>query len=80
MSEKTYRLLPQALELTRLCTYTGENLPILGSISVLVCYNQQKTLPIREGPNLLGRDWLEQLQLDYMDNHYKLHYVDDTRL
>ena len=43
MSEKAYRALPQAPELqpteARLHTYTGENLPVLGSIPVSVSHN-----------------------------------------
>ena len=49
-------------------TYTGERIIIRGSVEVKV-YNQGKTKMLRlqvvegEGPNLLGRDWLETLQV-----------------
>ena len=88
MSERTYRSFPHTPELqltkARLHTYTGEDLPVLGSISVSVCHNQQqKTLSLLvvrgEGPNLLVRDWLEQLQLDWTTIH-KLHCLDDLQV
>ena len=78
ISEKTYSSLHNAPQLqsteARLLTYTGESLPVLGSITVTVHHNnQQKTLPLLivqgEGPSLLGRDWLEHLQLDWAAIH-----------
>ena len=53
-----------------LSTYTGEKIPVLGAVMVPVKYgSQQKKLNalIVEGggPNLLGRDWLEELRLDW---------------
>ena len=78
ISEKTYSSLHNAPQLqsteARLRTYTGESLPVLGSITVTVHHNnQQKTLPLLivqgEGPSLLGRDWLEHLQLDWAAIH-----------
>ena len=58
----------------RLRTYTGEPLSVLGSITVAVHHNhQQRTLPLLVvkggGPSLLGRDWLQQLQLDWKAIH-----------
>ena len=54
----------------RLKTYTGEDIPLLGSIKVKVSHkDQQKELDLRVvrggGPSLLGRDWLYVLHLDW---------------
>ena len=51
-------------------TYTSEKLTVLGECEVTVEYNgQTKLLPIAivsgDGPSLLGRNWLEQLRLDW---------------
>ena len=51
ISQKTYRSLNNASQLqsteARQCTYTGEPLPVQGSITVSVHHNhQQKTLPL----------------------------------
>ena len=51
-------------------TYTKEEVPTLGSCLVTVQYGEQtKELPVivvpGSGPNLCGRDWLAQLQLDW---------------
>ena len=53
----------------RLQTYTGEPIPICGSTQVHVVHNEQVlSLPLvitqGKGPTLLGRNWLEALQLD----------------
>jgi len=55
---------------TQLRTYTGEPLKVVGEAMVDVIYGQQKArLPLvvvaGEGPCLMGRDWLQQLQLDW---------------
>ena len=74
ISERVYKTFSPVPTLqptqAKLCTYTGENIQVLGSITVLVCHNQQrKHLPLLvvsgEGPSLLGRDWLAQLQLNW---------------
>ena len=49
-------------------TYSGEKLPVIGQISVVVKYLEQKCLltllVVRgEGPSLLGRDWLQVLNI-----------------
>ena len=54
----------------RLQTYTGETIPVLGSVIVPVEHNgQTRTLPLivteGSGPSLLGRDWLSALRLDW---------------
>jgi len=58
----------------RLKTYTGEILPVLGSLQVQVQHgNQQAQLPLLvidgKGPSLLGRDWLAQFRLDWHTIH-----------
>lgn len=52
----------------RLKTYTGERLGVLGMAQVKVMNkNTEKTLPVvivdGEGPNLLGRSWLQELAM-----------------
>ena len=59
----------------RLCSYSGEAIPVLGSIDVNINYNgQEAQLPLvvvqGQGPNLLGRNWLEQIQLDWREIHF----------
>ena len=54
----------------RLQTYTGEAIKVCGSTVVEVTHNDQtKSLPLviteGSGPALLGRNWLEALQLDW---------------
>jgi len=52
-------------------TYTGEQIPVKGSILVDVDYGQQhyknlKLLVVQgSGPNLMGRDWLRVVKLDW---------------
>ena len=59
----------------KLCTYTGEEIQVLGSFSPTISYKgQQKVLPLLvvkgDGPALLGRDWLSQLQLDWKEINF----------
>ena len=54
----------------KLCTYSGEQLPVKGKITCEVSYNGQSyTLPLivlaGKGPTLLGRDWMQQIRLDW---------------
>ena len=54
----------------RLQTYTGETIPVLGSVVVPVEHNgQTRTLPLivteGSGPSLLGRVWLSTFRLDW---------------
>ena len=77
ISEATYRSLwppesapPLKPSPIKLRTYSGEDLPVKGSISVLVQYQDQETsLPVTvvagNGSSLLGRDWLLKLTLDW---------------
>ena len=53
-----------------LSTYTGERIPLLGAVMVPVEYEGKKRnlnalIVAGNGPNLLGRDWLEQIRLDW---------------
>jgi len=74
MSENTFNeLLPQknlAQSKARLSTYSGERLEAKGECKVMVEYQgQKKTLPLvvveGRGPNLLGRNWLSEIRLDW---------------
>ena len=61
----TAELKPCSLKLK---TYTGEKLGVLGMAQVKVQHeNKEKTLPVvvvgGEGPNLLGRSWLQELAM-----------------
>ena len=54
----------------KLRTYTGEPIPIEGEFNAVVHYGKQHLdLPVivvsTAGPNLLGRDWLNVLKLDW---------------
>ena len=49
-------------------TYTGEKIDIFGSAQVVACYQgKEVVLPVQVvkgvGPNLLGRDWINQLKV-----------------
>ena len=61
---------PLRLSSSRLSTYSGERLPVLGQLQVNVtCGDQQARLPLHvvagHGSSLLGRDWLRTLRLDW---------------
>ena len=54
----------------RLCTYSGEPIEVLGSLTVTVKYlNQESEEPLLvvkgTGPTLLGRNWMEHIRLDW---------------
>ena len=58
----------------RLRTYSGEPITVLGQIEANVQYKEQKAqLPLLvvkcQGPTLLGRGWLQRLQLDWSEIH-----------
>ena len=75
LNEATYGRLRDALgplQTTKaaLSTYTGERIPVLGAVMVPVEYEGKKKnlnalIVAGNGPNLLGRDWLEQIRLDW---------------
>ena len=81
ISEATYRNLWQSnqpqLQTTEkvLSTYTGESLEVLGSLSMLVKYGEQKSqlellVIAGSGPSLLGCDWLLAIKLDWKQLHH----------
>ena len=87
LSESTYRRLwpaaatrpPLLPSDARLHTYSGELIKVLGTTSVTVRYRGQvKQLPLlivpTDGPSLLGRDWLQEIVLDWKQLN-KVHYV-----
>ena len=54
----------------KLCSYSGEPIPVLGCLNVSISYNAQQSneslLVVRgSGPNLFGRDWLKNIKLDW---------------
>jgi len=80
ISEATYRRTwgdnppPLAKTKARLRTYTGEEIPVRGAVDVTVTHaGQQKQLSIivteGSGPSLLGRNWLEELRIDWRSTH-----------
>ena len=79
ISESTYNELWPTRALTRsdirLCTYSGEAMQVLGCCQVNVHYQSQasqKSLLIvgGAGPNLMGRNWLKNIRLDWSQiNH-----------
>ena len=76
VSEKQYKDLFSHLPLKEsqvlLKTYSGEQLPVVGDVTVRVQYEQQTqemelTVVAGEGPSLLGRNWLQHLRLNWRD-------------
>ena len=74
VNEKTFRRLCPTPKLTKsksvLRTYTGAKIPVIGEFVADIRYrNQERWLPLvvvgGGGPNLLGRDWLGNLRLDW---------------
>ena len=58
----------------RLCTYTGDRLPVLGEATVTVTYESQSvTLPLiivqGQGAALFGRNWLYHIRLNWAAIH-----------
>ena len=79
ISEATYNSIQresQALEPSnsRLRTYTGESIQVLGTTRIKARYDKKElSLSIHvvpgSGPNLLGRDWISQLEVDLKSIH-----------
>ena len=76
ISEETYNQLRDKVELKSskavLNTYTGERISVAGEVMVPVKYqDQQYCLPAivvkGPGPNLLGRDWLQVVKLNWQN-------------
>lgn len=77
-SETTYHCYwpnkPLSTSAVVLRTYSGEQIKVIGSLQVIVRYEQQQaslSLPIMEGkgPSLLGRDWLKSISLNWNQIH-----------
>ncbi|KAL1255447.1 hypothetical protein QQF64_013508 [Cirrhinus molitorella] len=77
ISEKQFQAAfpTEPLEVARvkLKTYTGEIMPVLGQFQAKVSYNgQSESLPLivvkGEGPSLCGRNWLQNLTLNWKKN------------
>jgi hypothetical protein len=74
-NDTTYKIIKQEAELTpvkgQLRTYLGQPLPVLGKTEVTVQLQDEEpvklpvTIVAYKGPNLLGRDWLAKLKLDW---------------
>ena len=91
ISERTYEQLRKngapSLEsyVIKLRTYTGEQLSVLGTLSVPVTYQDQhiKDLDLLvvkgDGPNLFGQNWLDRVRLDW-SNIYKIQSESQSRL
>ncbi|XP_043217857.1 uncharacterized protein K02A2.6-like [Amphibalanus amphitrite] len=65
-------------------TYTGERIPVEGEFSAVIRYDgQHLELPAlvvdTTGPNLLGRDWLRVLKLNWQDIK-QVRFGDDPRV
>ena len=75
INESTYKTIltqqpPLAKSDVKLNNYSGEQLTVLGELQVTVYHNEQTvTLPLivvqGSGPNLFGRNWLEQIKLNW---------------
>ena len=69
----------------QLKTYTKDKLPVIGEVKVPVSYNNQKGkfmlyIVKGKGPNLLGRNWLEHLTLDWKALATAVNYVSTNQL
>ena len=73
-NEGTYAMLGDEVKMEyakpTLSTYTGEKIPVIGTVMIPVEYGEQKhklsaVVVQGPGPNLLGRDWLKVLKLDW---------------
>ena len=75
INEVTYKTIlahqsPLQASNIKLHTYSGEQLIVLGKLQVTMHYNEQMvSLPLivlkDSGPNLFGRNWLEQIRLNW---------------
>ena len=70
MKEKYFPSTPLQMSRVVLCTYTNERMGVVGELNVEVGdKGQEKKLKLyvveQEGPTLFGRNWLEQIQLDW---------------
>ena len=87
INENTYNQLKNNAVLKKtqmiLRTYSGEKIIPIGMIDVSVIYqNREHKLPlvvVQGGPNLLGRNWLREIRLNWRDIQAKLHNVSSTQ-
>jgi hypothetical protein len=83
LRNKGYSVNLDVNNLPHLRTYSGEKIQPLGRIAVSVRH-QGKVLPLKclvvegTGPNLLGRDWLEIIKLDWTKVHANVHSFDTS--
>ena len=82
IEQKYFPELPLQKSWSLLQSYIGENLKVLGEITVQVQYGEEsKSFMPRviegRGPMLLGQNWLKQLQLDWktIGNIVVKHYL-----
>ena len=66
-------------------TYTNEKIPVIGQLNVRVKYQQQKAalvflVVVENEPTLLGRNWLQYIQLDWKTIHTVQHNTSPTNL
>ena len=89
MSEDNFRYHfpsePISKSTLELKTYTKDKLPVIGEVKVPVSYNNQKGefmlyIVKGKGPNLLGRNWLEQFTLDWKALAASVNYVAPNQL
>ena len=86
INENTYNQLKNSSVLkktqTILRTYSGEKIIPIGVIDASVIYqNREHRLPfvvVRGEPNLLGRNWLREIRLNWRNIQAKLHNVSST--
>ena len=78
ISERTYNQFFSDVSLkkstVKLKSYSGEDIPVIGQMEVLVKYNQQEeTLPLLvvkgDGRSLFGRNWFSRITLDWKEIH-----------
>ena len=87
INENTYNQLKNSSELKKthmiLRTYSGEKIIPIGMIDVSVIYqNREHKLPlvvVPGGPNILGRNWLREIRLNWRDIQAKFHNVSSTQ-
>ena len=63
---------------SKLRTYTGENIEVLGAANVNVSFQEQhkqlQLLVVKgNSPSLLGRDWLSEIRLNWENLHHIVH-------
>ncbi len=89
VNEETYnnvlKVKPLRKSTVRLKTYTSELIPVMGELDVTVLFRQQEKelrliVVAGKGPNLVGRDWLEEFNYAIGNIKQLSHTVADTDL